>query len=379
MSRIDKFDFFNRSVSEGHYSSDGIELHYWAFDWDDNILHMPTKILMDQKVGDNWLPVEVSTAEYANVRNDKQNYRLRNDNPSEAFSQFRDGGPRGKSAFLEDVKKALSTNQTGPVWNNFKMCLSDGAIFAIVTARGHEPETIKQAVEYVIDNNLSEEEKFLMYSNCLKNSYLFSDREVDTYDRIPKGQISKTPLIQNWLSNCDFYGVSSDAFAKEFGQASATNPEKAKELALDKFLDKCNDFATKIGAKSVSIGFSDDDPKNVEHVRVFFKEKSALSSDLSHTMKLNLYKTTDRTKTGGERTKFIGGEEIKMESSHQAPGLESSVIPFSKFNNTTSYNYPNTSDSPKNDQHHMMKLKTGQAVSLAKDFAYNRKKYNKKK
>jgi hypothetical protein len=367
----------NRFKVHNENSNEGLELHYWAFDWDDNILHMPTTILMDQKVGDKWLPVEVSTAEFAKVRNDKENYRLRNDNPTEAFSQFRDTGPRGKSAFLEDVKKALSSNQKGPVWNNFITCLSDGAIFAIVTARGHEPETIKEAVEFVIDNHLSEDEKFLMYSNCLKHAYLFSDREVDSYDRIPKGQISKTPLIQSWLSSCNFYGVSSDSFAQEFGSASASNPEKAKELALDKFVDKCNDFAMKIGAKSVSIGFSDDDPKNVEHVRVFFKEKSALSSELSHTMKLNLYKTTDRTKQGGERTKFIGGEEIKMESSHQAWGTENSIVPFTKWNNTTAYNNPQTGDLPKDNSHHELKMKTNQAISLAKDFAYKRKKLKK--
>lgn len=375
--KIQRFKPFNENLSEK--SDSGIELHYWAFDWDDNILHMPTTILMDQKVGDKWLPVEVSTSEFAQVRNDKENYQLRDQNPTIAFSQFRDTGPRGKSAFIEDVKKALSTNQTGPVWEKFKMCLSDGAIFAIITARGHEPQTIKEAVEYVIDNSLSEEEKFLMYSNCLKHAYIFSDRNVDSYDRIPKGQVSKTPLIQSWLNSCDYYGVSSKSFAQEFGEASASNPEVAKELALDKFLDKCNDFAHRIGAKSISIGFSDDDPKNVEHVRVFFKEKSALSSELAHTVKLNLYKTTDRTKPGGERTKFVGGEEIKMESSHQAPGVESSVVPFSKFNNMTSYNYPNSKDAPTDDQHHMLKLKTKQSVSLSKDFNTKKKKSNKKK
>jgi hypothetical protein len=49
------------------------ELHYYALDWDDNILHMPTKILMDKKVGGDWVPTEVSTAQFAEVRNDQQN------------------------------------------------------------------------------------------------------------------------------------------------------------------------------------------------------------------------------------------------------------------------------------------------------------------
>ena len=102
--KIKRFDLYKESDQ-----TRGLELHYWAFDWDDNILHMPTTILMEQKVSDKWLPVEVSTAEFAKVRNDKENYRLRNDDPTLAFSQFKDTGPRGKSAFLEDVKKALTT------------------------------------------------------------------------------------------------------------------------------------------------------------------------------------------------------------------------------------------------------------------------------
>jgi hypothetical protein len=78
-----------------------LELHYSAFDWDDNILHMPTTILMDQKVGDKWLPVEVSTSNFAKIRNDKDNYRLRNDEPNLASANFRDFGPKGPGVFLK--------------------------------------------------------------------------------------------------------------------------------------------------------------------------------------------------------------------------------------------------------------------------------------
>lgn len=367
---IKKFNQF----SELNESNSGLELHYSAFDWDDNILHMPTTILMDQKVGDKWLPVEVSTSEFATVRNDKENYRLRDDNPDLAFSGFRDSGPRGGNAFIEDTKKALSEKAYAPAWDQFIKTLSEGSIFAIVTARGHEPETIKKAVEYIIDNVLTEEQQFLLYSHCLKHAYIFSDKDVDSYDRLPKGQLTKTPLIQSYLNSCDYYGVSSNSFKSEFGEASASNPEHAKELALDKFLEKCNNFAKKIGAKSVSIGFSDDDPKNVEHVRTFFKKKSALSNDLDkHLVKLNLYKTTDRTIKGGERTKFVGGEELK-ESSNQAWGMEGSVVPFLKWTSQSQWLHPDDRDVPTDDNHNAMKNRTGLATDMYKKFAYKRKK-----
>jgi hypothetical protein len=34
------------------FSENGPELHYYALDWDDNILRMPTKIRMENKVGE---------------------------------------------------------------------------------------------------------------------------------------------------------------------------------------------------------------------------------------------------------------------------------------------------------------------------------------
>jgi hypothetical protein len=359
---------FNDYLNE----SNGLELHYSAFDWDDNILHMPTTILMDQKVGDKWLPVEISTAKFATVRNDKENYRLRDNNPELAFSGFRDTGSRGQKAFIEDVKKAVNEKLYAPSWDAFIKTLSEGAIFAIITARGHEPETIREGVEYIINNVMTEEQKFLMYSHCLKNAYLFSRQDVDSFDRLPKGEITKTPLIKLYLDSCDYYGVSSDSFKKDFGQGSASNPEYAKELALDRFVKKCNDFGSKVGAKSVSIAFSDDDPKNVEHVQKFFKEKSALANELGHEMKLNVYKTTDRTIKGGQRSKFKKGEI--SESSNQAWGMEGSVVPFMKWTSQSQWLHPDDRDVPTDDQHNAIKNKTGLATDMYKKFAYKRKK-----
>ena len=75
---------FNQFISE---SKDSEYLLYYAFDWDDNILNMPTVIHMEKKDGDSWIPVDVSTAEFAIVRNDKDNYRILNNNPDAAFSE----------------------------------------------------------------------------------------------------------------------------------------------------------------------------------------------------------------------------------------------------------------------------------------------------
>jgi len=331
-----------------------LELHYYAFDIDDNLFHMPTVIHMEKKINDEWKPIDVSTAEFAKVRNDKENYRLLPGNSS--FSEFRDTGPRGNKAFIEDMKLAIRNDDFGPSWSAFKKCLSEGSLFALITARGNEPDTYRKAVEWIIDNILTEEERFLLYSNCLKHAHFFSHGV--EFERIPKGQLSQTPLIKVYLDECDFYGVSSETFAKEFGASSAANPEYAKELALDKFIEKCNSLGRQIGAKSVSIGFSDDDPKNVEHVRKYFKEKSALSNELQpHKVKLNLYKTSDRSISGGERTKFHEAADSTI-----APGMASSVMPYTQFNNMNDRMFTNNQEYDKS-----MRLGTKQLAKMSKE------------
>jgi hypothetical protein len=341
-----------------------IELHYYAFDIDDNLFHMPTVIHMLKKVGDNWVPIDVSTTEFAKVRNDKDNYKLLPGN--ESFSEFRDNGPRGNMAFIEDMKIAIRNGLFGPSWDSFIQCLSEGAIFALITARGNEPSTYRKSIEYIIDNFLTEQQQFEMYSHCLKNAYYFSHNETDQYARVIKGQVTKMPLIKVYLDHCGYYGVSSESFAEEFGSASASNPEKAKEMALNKFVDTCNEYGNQIGAKTVSVGFSDDDTKNVEHIHKFFKEKSLMTN-----LKFNLYDTSNASRKGGVRTRFVGDEEVKYESSVQAKGMESSILPFTKWNNMTQKLYPNSMDAPTDDYHNQMKNNVKQAIDLKDKFKKN--------
>ncbi len=48
------------------------DLKYYIFDWDDNILHMPTNIHLERRnEDDNWVPHSVSTAVFSVIRNDK--------------------------------------------------------------------------------------------------------------------------------------------------------------------------------------------------------------------------------------------------------------------------------------------------------------------
>lgn len=233
-------------------------LLYYAFDWDDNILNMTTVIHMEHLVDGEWVPEDVSTSRFAEVRNDKDNWRILGGDPELAFSEFRDNGPRGDVAFLEDVKESISNGKLGPAWEDFIECLSEGALFAIITARGHEAPAMRKGVEWIIDNELSEEQLYSMYNNLLKFAYLFKDES--DYPRLLKGQPSKDRLVSLYLDNCDFVGVSAPSRG-----GSPANPEKAKEDALMQFKSKINNFAEKLGFDA-KVGFSDDDLGNVKHI-----------------------------------------------------------------------------------------------------------------
>lgn len=300
------------------YNKSDLILLYYALDWDDNILFMPTKIHMDQLVNDEWIPVSISTAEFADVRSDKQNWRIRNNNPDEAFSEFRDTGERGDIAFIEDVKKAVASQKLGPSWDDFIECLQNGSIFSIITARGHEKDPMKSGVEWIIDNVLTDDQLYEMYNNLLKFSYLY--KTDDNLERILKGKPSNNTLVQKYLDSCDYIGVSAPSRG-----GSPDNPEIAKEEALMSFKSKIDKFASDLGVKA-KIGFSDDDLGNVQQVE-------QLIDNLDHEQFPNIiHYVVKGTKNPDSITKKI---KTISETSHQATGLESSIMPFTQFNNMT--------------------------------------------
>ena len=306
---------FNHFISE---SRDSEYLLYYAFDWDDNILNMPTKIHMDHLVDGEWIPTKVSTAEFAEVRNDKDNWRIDYDI---AFNEFRDQGERGDNAFLEDTKSAISQGKFGPAWGDFIECLSNGSVFAIITARGHEAPAMRKGIEWIIDNVLTEEQLYQMYNQLLKFSYIFGETNIEN-ERILRGQPSKNILMSSYLDSCEYVGVSSPSRG-----GSPDNPEKAKEDALLEFKSKVNDYAQKVGI-SAKIGFSDDDLKNVKHIEDLID--SLHNEQFPNIVEFVVKGTKDPENI---TKKVLSREETLTETAHQTPGMEGSVLKFTQFGN----------------------------------------------
>lgn len=247
------------------------KLRTYMKDWDDNILHMPTKIKMDKKEDGVWIPVDVSTRDFAELRNDPD-YRPRNNSSADAFRDFKDSEP-----FLRDVKIALKRKQYAPSFDDFKETLIYGDPFAINTARGHKPDILKKGVKMVIDS-FSESEKSKMVQNIkdnFKKEKRFPSSMSDKLDSMSKNQLIDLYLDEKG----EYYSVSSEEFGKRMGlevSGNSANPEHAKKVAIADFVKKIwseMDYWINSGYSSISFGFSDDDKKNVKAAVDFLKNE----------------------------------------------------------------------------------------------------------
>lgn len=296
------------------------DFKYYIFDWDDNILHMPTKIRMehlDEKTG-KWKPVEVSTSTFALVRADSAHYRPPSDGGwAAAFVNFED--PVGQSeddrnnCFILDTLDALERvekgEKPGPSFNALKKTLREGRLFAIVTARGHSPHTIERAVRMFIRYALTDEDREEMMSN------LRGYRQ--WIDGVGDGEFgTDAEELDYYLGMCRYSAVTYQGFKDRMANdpiyreklamaATAARPELAKEFAIRDFVEHVFHMLRRSGQlnRSVSIGFSDDDIGNVRTVSAFIREEL---SKRFEGIKFVVYDTSDRSVPKGRKVCVSG-------------------------------------------------------------------------
>ena len=251
-----------RQLKEGFKGDGTPDMKYYAFDWDDNIVHMPTKIMVKTEDGDE---VGMSTDDFAEYRHDlgKNPFQYKGKTivgyADEPFRNFRTAGNKD---FLIDAMRA----KEGPAFDDFREAINNGSIFAIITARGHNPEILKQAVyNYIISG----------YNGIDKDQLIKNLKKYRTF--IGEDEMSDDELIKSYLELNKYHPVS-------FGDGSAANPEKLKVKAMEDFVSYIKAMAGILNKKAFikneisnnfipSIGFSDDDIKNVEVMSKHFKDK----------------------------------------------------------------------------------------------------------
>lgn len=285
---------------------------YYIFDWDDNILHMPTRIHMEVRTeAGDWSPVSVTTSVFSIVRGDTENYRPPGGDWENAFQEFRDLEHLPESQFLADTRAALlpiidGREEGAPSFHKFKKALIEGRLFAIVTARGHHSSTLRTGVEYFIEHMLTDEERALMLDH-LRQYFDYFEIEID--------DPSDETVMDDYLSLGRYHAVTSPEFLAFLGEGSgaAAGQEAAKQVAIQDFVDHVIRILREHGAdKPVSIGFSDDDPHNVAAIENYIEGQLA---EQFPGVKFVVYDTSDSDLPRGRKVVVRGQLELGLDPS----------------------------------------------------------------
>lgn len=250
------------------------DFKYYIFDWDDNILKMPTAIHMERRTPQGlWVPQDVSTSLFSVIRKDTRNYRPPQGNWSIAFRDFLDDPQDGGATFLKDTAQALEQILSGrvappPSFRVFRDMLIEGRLFAIVTARGHSSATIRQGVKLFVERVLSLEERSRMMASLRGYRHCFD--HLDEYG-------SDEEELERYLSLCPCQAVKSPEFRARFGGALGGGAEESKRFAIREFVLHIVHILERTGAsalkRNISIGFSDDDASNVAAVEAYIEQE----------------------------------------------------------------------------------------------------------
>ena len=244
-----------KQIKEGVNSEGTLDMKYYAFDWDDNIVHMPTKIMLKTEDGEE---IGMSTDDFAEYRHDLGKTPIQYIGKvvvGYADKPFRNFRTEGDKDFLIDSMRA----KEGPAFDDFREAINNGSIFAIITARGHNPETLKQSIYNYIISGFNGIDKDTLIKNLKKyRSFINEDK------------MSDDELIKSYLELNKYHPVS---FGNEEG---VSNPQELKVKAMEDFVSYIKGMSGILNnfiPKEPVIGFSDDDIKNVEAMSKHFKDK----------------------------------------------------------------------------------------------------------
>jgi hypothetical protein len=251
-----------KELKEGFDDAGKPDLKYYAFDWDDNIMYMPTQIMV---VTDEGKEMGIGTEDFAEYRGilGKEPFQYKGETVvGYAENPYRNFTVEGDSQFIVDAMVA----DVGPSWDDFVEAINGGSIFSIITARGHTPTVLRDAVYNMIMTNHKGINKESLISNLRKYRDFAGEDEMTDDD-----------IIEKYLDLLKFHPVT-------YGEGSAANPEEGKIKALRNFISYVKDMSSKLNQRAFfkndiknnfvpMIGFSDDDPGNIESIKDFLDKE----------------------------------------------------------------------------------------------------------
>jgi hypothetical protein len=137
---------------------------FYFFDFDDNVAFLATPVFLFHKA--TGLELEITSVDFAKAQDaigrtgPYADYRIDFCDLSGTFRRFRDRDPElverlaaGKQAFVEDLAAALGfpdLQWKGPSWSCFYHAAYNQRPLALITARGHKPDTIREGIELFV-------------------------------------------------------------------------------------------------------------------------------------------------------------------------------------------------------------------------------------
>ncbi|MBT3405261.1 hypothetical protein HN832_04770 [archaeon] len=222
-----------------------MEYKAYSFDLDDNLLKLPTKVFLEDAKGNL---KEFSTLNFEKIR--PQMKKLGFKTNSNSFKSFEDN-----KQFLKDIEKATLAGS----WKNIETCLvKHASIFAIITARRHNPETLKQGIKRAILKNFSKEQ--------LEK---FSKKFIEKYSikKIGNQKFSEK-ILDQYLELCKFYPVNNPEIKKQFNSEDTSELKSFAFADFQKYIN--NHVKENFGAETkIKIGFSDD---SITHLNKMINE-----------------------------------------------------------------------------------------------------------
>jgi hypothetical protein len=251
-----------KELKEGFDDVGNPNLKYYAFDWDDNILYMPTQIIV---LNDEGKEIGMSTEDFAEYRGilGKEPFNYNGETiVGYAEDPYRNFTVKGDSQFIVDSMVA----DVGPSWEDFVEAVNGGSIFSIITARGHTPSVLRDAVYNMIMTNHKGISKEELIGNLKRFREFAGEEEMTSED-----------MIEKYLDMLKFHPVT-------YGEGSAANPEEGKIKALRGFISYVKEMSSKLNQRAFfkndvknnfvpMIGFSDDDPGNIDSIKDFLDKE----------------------------------------------------------------------------------------------------------
>lgn len=283
---------------------------FYILDWDNNILHMPTRIHLEKRAPDGtWHPHPVSTAVFSIVRNDPQNYRPLGNDWRNAFAEFQDGEAMTENRFLRDASLAIdralaSPADAAPSFHTFKRMLVEGRLFAIVTARGHSADTLRKGVELFIHRVLSPADREEMLAN-LRGYRACFDHATDFG--------TDAEELDYYLTLNRYHAVTSPSFQARHAleDGTAATQESLKQFAIRDFVQHVIHILESTGSlnRNISVGFSDDDPGNIQAVSDYIQRELTRHFP---AVKFVVYDTSEPNLPGGRKLTVSGQLDLGL-------------------------------------------------------------------